>query len=57
MPGVVAPAGTHFGAMSTMKPTKILVLLNMVTKEELQDDEEYKGWNVVFADEMLIILF
>jgi splicing factor U2AF 65 kDa subunit len=25
-------------------PTEVLCLMNMVTEEELQNDEEYEGW-------------
>jgi splicing factor U2AF subunit len=46
VPGVGLPTSLLSLSSGINDPTRVLMLLNMVTPEELEDDEEYQGLSV-----------
>ena len=43
MPGAIGVQLPGVNALAAAASTEVLCLLNMVTEEELRDDEEYEG--------------
>lgn len=47
MPGAIGVQLPGFNPMQPTVSTEVLCLLNMVTEEELRDDEEYEGIDMI----------
>ncbi|CAF4256835.1 unnamed protein product [Rotaria magnacalcarata] len=56
MPGMPGAIGVQLPGVNLLAPTvstEVLCLLNMVTEEELRDDEEYEGTYYIYRNNIM----